>query len=199
MKKTGMPEYRAWLDMNFRANSMSKSRSAKDYGDRGIRVCERWRRSFDAFFADVGPRPTDSPGWKSRVAEYAIERKDNEGDYEPGNCIWATHVEQMQNTRRSVFYVHEGRRLTLIDWAREKGVALGMLRRRLRYGWSVERTLTTPRGVSGRRPRKISPSVVSKIRLERSKGVAMHLLATRYRMSITTIVNIARGVPLNRR
>jgi len=83
------PEYKAWQDMNARCGN-PKNKSFSDYGGRGITVCERWRNSFQAFFDDVGPRPSD---------EHSIDRIQNGGDYEPSNVRWANRSQQMKNRR----------------------------------------------------------------------------------------------------
>lgn len=83
------PEYVVWAGMKQRCLNPRNAGYA-NYGGRGIRICRRWRESFTAFYEDMGPRPS---------AEYSIDRLDNDGDYEPGNCIWATHAEQILNQR----------------------------------------------------------------------------------------------------
>ena len=107
-----------------------------DYGARGIAVCAAWRASFDAFFADMGPRPSPA---------HSIDRKDNERGYEPGNCRWATRVEQNNNTRQNVFLTLRGRTQTREAWAREAGISAKVVRDRMeKLGWSAEEALFTP-------------------------------------------------------
>lgn len=85
------PEYTTWCGMISRCEN-PKETSFVNYGGRGIRICDRWRSDYTAFFADMGPRPS---------AGHSIDRINNEGHYEPGNCRWATRVQQNNNTRRS--------------------------------------------------------------------------------------------------
>lgn len=86
------PTYRSWSHMVDRCSNPN-FRGWKNYGGRGIRVCDRWKVSFAAFLADVGPRPS---------LKHSIDRyPDNNGNYEPGNVRWATMSEQHLNSRRS--------------------------------------------------------------------------------------------------
>lgn len=101
-------EYRAWAGMTSRCTNKNE-RTYKHYGDRGITVCKRWRESFPAFLKDMGRKP--SP-------ELSLDRIDNDGNYEPGNCRWATAKQQANNKRpgmtgRPRLY-HNPERLSLV-------------------------------------------------------------------------------------
>ena len=107
-KKTDI--YQCWENMKRRCN-YPKSPSYKNYGARGIKVCKRWDK-FENFLADMGEPPKG----------LTIDRIDNDGDYEPGNCRWATHKQQAGNTTRSVWIENGGERQIKADWLREVGV-----------------------------------------------------------------------------
>ncbi len=105
------------------------------YGARGITVCEQWRHSFATFFADMGLRPTP---------QHSLDRIDNNGNYEPGNCRWATRTEQMRNTRGVRLLTHDGLTLPVSVWSEKTGISQYTINSRLNLlGWSADRTLTT--------------------------------------------------------
>lgn len=104
----------------------------KHYGKRGIEVCQRWRDSFWNFYADMGPKPGP---------KHSLEREDVNGDYEPGNCRWATQREQMRNTTRANKVVLNGRVVQVHDLAEELGISRETLRSRLERGWDIERVI----------------------------------------------------------
>jgi len=112
-----------------------KHRKWKDYGGRGIEVCERWRDSFEAFFADVGSRPA---GMNGRRAAYSLERIDNAAGYAHGNVRWATKSEQSQNQRSNTPLTVRGQTLTVAEWSRRTGVLDSTIRYRMRVGRSSE-------------------------------------------------------------
>jgi hypothetical protein len=132
--KSGSPEHRIWLAMRSRCRPVSEGGHER-YGGRGISVCERWAGLFDSFLEDMGERPSD---------KHSIDRIDNDGDYEPGNCRWATSAEQSRNTSVNRMVTHDGETLCIADWAERYGLRPSMLSGRLNAGWDFERAVTTP-------------------------------------------------------
>ncbi len=145
-----MPEYHIWDDMISRCYRPT-SVSYKNYGARGISVCDRWRK-FIYFYEDLGPRP--SP-------ELTLERIDNEGNYEPSNVRWATTKEQHRNKRTNVWLEFREKRMILADWATELGIKPNTLAKRLRH-YSKEIALTHPRCQGGGVPLAGKRTVVNK-------------------------------------
>ena len=84
------PEYRSWAGIKQRCFNKN-DRSYKDYGGRGITMCDRWAKSFECFYADMGRKPEP---------RMSIDRINNDGNYEPGNCRWATPKQQYHNRRK---------------------------------------------------------------------------------------------------
>ena len=125
------PEYRTWKAMRQRCESPRYADFA-NYGGRGIAVCARWRESFAAFLADMGRKPSPA---------HTIERINNDGNYEPGNCRWATQREQSRNTRRNHILEFNGVRMPLVEWSERQGISFGALLARVRRGWTTERAL----------------------------------------------------------
>lgn len=109
-----------------------KNSQFKNYGGRGVHVCDRWR-DFAAFLSDMGLPPDG----------LSIDRIDNNRGYEPSNCRWATTKEQARNKRTNVFVEFGGERLAVQEWADRLGCEHATLRRRLKL-WGVELALTTP-------------------------------------------------------
>jgi hypothetical protein len=125
----------------------------KDYGARGIVVCDRWRASFAAFFEDMGPRPEGVS--KGGRALYSIERKDNAAGYGPVNCVWATQKEQAKNRRpyTGVRIGRPGKLGAIALAAAELGVTKSAIRYRLQQGLTLEQAIAKPKDKRGR-PRK---------------------------------------------
>jgi len=109
-----------------------KSKRYSDYGGRGITVCDRWE-SFENFLADMGERPDGM----------TLDRYPNvNGNYEPGNCRWATTKQQANNVRRSVILSFNGRSMTASEWGEEIGLCPKLIRQRIKSGWTAEQALT---------------------------------------------------------
>jgi hypothetical protein len=128
------PEWKIWQRMKtrcFNPTALDYSR----YGGRGITVCDRWMESFENFLADMGLRPS---------SEHSIDRINNEGNYEPLNCRWATVIEQSNNKRSNRILVLNGEHLNMTQWSQRLDIKVSTIKTRLGLGWSDERTLTEP-------------------------------------------------------
>jgi hypothetical protein len=130
------PEYRTWLGINARCFCPSNP-AYKDYGGRGITICDEWHHSYLSFLSYVGRRPTPS---------HTIDRfPNNNGNYEPGNVRWATQTQQCRNKRNNRYLTANGRTMILVEWAQLLGVCHSTIINRIKSGWPVERALTTPK------------------------------------------------------
>ena len=126
---------RVWANMKRRCCDQNDD-SYKDYGGRGISVCDEWLSDFKTF---------SEWAFKNGYADNLdIDRIDNGLGYCPSNCRFVTHKTNMNNTRRNVVLEFNGKSKTLAEWAERLNVTHDMLRKRLRLGWSVERVLTVP-------------------------------------------------------
>lgn len=115
--------YRIWEGMRDRCNNPNNPRYSR-YGGRGIKVCKRWD-VFENFLADMVEVPSH---------RHSIDRIDNDGDYSPENCRWATDHQQSRNHSRNRFFTHDGKTMCLKDWAMHVGVNVNTLRQRLERG-----------------------------------------------------------------
>lgn len=125
-------EYEAWRSMKARCK---RPEQYPNHAGRGVAVCERWASSFEAFLVDMGPRPGRG---------YSLDRIDGSGNYEPGNCRWATASQQARNKRTVALLTFDGESMSIADWADRLGIKRNTITMRLRSGWSTERALTTP-------------------------------------------------------
>lgn len=128
-------EHAIWRSMKNRCLN-PKTPDFQWYGRRGIRVCDTWRNSYEAFVADMGRAPTP---------KHSIDRIDNDGDYSPENCRWATRREQGNNKRNNRKIEYGGQIYTLSELARKAGLKVTTLIMRLdQYHWPIEQAVEAP-------------------------------------------------------
>jgi hypothetical protein len=130
---TTTPTFKTWDAMKQRCLN-PRSKDYADYGGRGISISPRWAQSFEAFLADMGERPAGT----------TIDREDVHGNYEPGNCRWATSIEQQNNKRSSRTVTAHGRTMTIAEWSRVLGTSRQTIRHRLEAGWAEEAAVSIP-------------------------------------------------------
>ena len=128
---SGSPEYVTWAGMKQRCYYPKHNRFLH-YGGRGIKVCKRWKSSFENFLSDMGFKPS---------RKHSIERINNDGDYEPSNCKWATNEEQQSNSGNCRRITYVGMTKLVSEWERDLGYRNGLIRVRLNRGWSEERAI----------------------------------------------------------
>ncbi len=115
--------YTTWCAIVKRTTN-PKSKAFKNYGGRGIRICDAWRSSFEKFAQDMGAKPVGT----------SLERIDNDGPYSPENCVWATRAQQARNKRTNVTITHAGKTLCIADWAELLGIPSPTIYTRIKSG-----------------------------------------------------------------
>lgn len=130
----GSKMYYVWTGMLARCGN-PKTSNYHRYGGRGIRVCARWKKSFINFLRDMGQKPFGT----------SLDRIDNNGNYCPANCRWATRLVQANNTSRNKYVIHDGMRLTYSQWAKRLGISTTAFWMRINTRmWSIKRAINTP-------------------------------------------------------
>ena len=130
----GTPEYNSWTSMKQRCTNPNAT-SYTEYGERGIKVCDRWLDSFENFLADMGLKPGPN---------YSLDRNNTNGEYCPENCSWEIKKDQQNNRRNTKYLTLNGVKLSLMDWSRKLNLPRAVLWSRINGGWSDEQVLTTP-------------------------------------------------------
>lgn len=126
------PEWNSWHGMRKRCYQDNKGRDR--YRIKGISICERWATSFEAFFEDMGRKPTSN---------HSLERIDNSAGYSKENCRWALPIDQARNRDSCVYVTVDGLRMTVTEAAEKAGISRDTVYNRIRNGWPVEAAITT--------------------------------------------------------
>lgn len=126
--------YRIWSDMKRRCLNPTRGEFPQ-YGGRGIGLYPEWM-NYEAFH-----KWAMANGYAKNLT---LDRRDNDGNYEPSNCRWISLKAQQYNKRDNHLLTHAGQSKTMTEWAEEKGIRVGTLWQRLQDGWSVEKALMTP-------------------------------------------------------
>lgn len=128
------PEYCVWRDIIQRCCN-PKEPNYKRYGARGIKICDKWRHSFEQFYKDVGQRPCKS---------YELDRINNDGDYEPRNVRWVNKKQNNRNRRNNKWFTIDGETKCLSEWCEMYNKKFGCVDGRLKRGWDIKRALIEP-------------------------------------------------------
>lgn len=134
--KQGTRLYRIWQAMITRCNNLNQS-EYKNYGGRGITVCDEWLHDFQAFYDWAMANGYDD--------SLTIDRIDNDGNYSPSNCRWATRKEQANNKSNNVLLAYCGITKTVAEWSEIQKIPARVINWRIKHKWSVEKALKTPK------------------------------------------------------
>jgi hypothetical protein len=132
--KPASKEYSTWCAIKKRCYNPNDGKYA-DYGGRGIKMCERWKNSYEAFLEDMGRAPSPL---------HTMDRIENDGNYELSNCKWATRSEQSKNRMANRYITFNGVTQCVTDWGQQLGIKRNTILARLNSKWSIEDTLTSP-------------------------------------------------------
>lgn len=133
--KSNSAEYNSWSGMKTRCSNYNRSNSHR-YVGRGIKVCDRWINSFENFLADMGEKPSPL---------HSLDRKKNEGNYEPDNCRWALKKVQANNTSKNVFITYKNETKTVTEWAKSERLSISTLARRYRNNLPIDELFSKKR------------------------------------------------------
>jgi len=171
-------EYQIWVGMISRCYN-EKHTSYRDYGGRGITVCERWLDSFTLFLADMGKCPS---------TQHTLDRRKNNLGYFKKNCRWVTQKVQGRNRRDNVLITANGETLVLTEWAERLGVSGNALRLRKYKGWSDSDVINIPVKV------RLTPKSVLNVYRDGISGkMTLSAVASRYKLPFSTVQAITSG------
>lgn len=129
----GTPEWITWCSMKARCSNPNDP-YYHAYGGRGITICKEWQDSFISFYKDMGSRPEGK----------TLDRKDSDKGYNIDNCKWSTPKEQARNRTNSRLLLYKGETKCVAEWSELTGLRDTTIHYRLKAGWSIEKTLSTP-------------------------------------------------------
>lgn len=163
--------YYTWQAMKRRCNN-PRDKRYDDYGGRGIKVCERWSSSYEAFLEDMGLPPSD---------KHQIDRINNDGDYEPSNCRWVDRVQNARNKRNTRLIFAFGESLTLAEWSERSGILQKTIEMRIKRGMTPEEAITSAKRLPGKVRRISTPhgEFESLSECSRALGIAVSTIHSR--------------------
>ena len=174
--------YRIWANMKTRCYN-TRDPHYKNWGARGIEVCEEWRDDFTTF--------RDWAKSNGYTDDLTLDRINNDGNYTPGNCRWATHAEQRENKQRPLKRIEfGGESLTISEWTKRRGLGKETIRERLKKGWTEEEALN---GRPGSPRKRRSVDEIREIRKLHREGWKGSDIEKKYDLPGGTVSRIVNG------